>query len=77
MNQIEQIVKPSKLYQIILEEKNSNFFTDHFLVYSGEKIPNNFKRSPIEIEEKSDRSNRHLKDMFVNLGISALSKALK
>ena len=45
VNQIEQIVKPFKLYQIILEEKNSNFFTDHFLVYSGEKIPNNFKNN--------------------------------
>ncbi len=39
---IEQIVKSFNLYQIILEEKNSNFFTDHFLIYSGNKITNNF-----------------------------------
>lgn len=45
IDKIKQIVKIFRVYQLILQEQNSNFFTDQFLVYSGDKIPYNFKEN--------------------------------
>lgn len=45
VKQVEQIVQPSKIYQITLDNEESNFFVDNFLVYGGNKIPTIFKES--------------------------------
>ena len=43
IEQIEQIVKPSELYQVILEKEKGNFVADNFLIYGGNKIPIKFQ----------------------------------
>lgn len=52
VDKVKQIIKPSELYQIILENEEGNFFVDNFLVHGGDKIPTIFTEKSLCIDDQ-------------------------